>query len=101
MANPVGDAAMDLAVNNHGIDDPAKVVHGRPVDDCCVAGLGIHLHFADVTPGREGKVRGIVESALVEPRFKLFQRIVVGDVSGKRHVAETNTFIRTLDPELT
>src|SRR2546430_4035493 len=40
--------------------------HCGEIHDAHRAGIGIHLDFADVAPGREGEVRRIVEGVLIQ-----------------------------------
>src|SRR5262249_307958 len=45
---PLNDSAVQLALDNHGIDDSADVVNGRVVDELHDAGIGVDLYFGDI-----------------------------------------------------
>src|SRR5580692_8469687 len=55
------DAAVDLALDNHRIDDDAEIVHRRPGDNLGVAGFRIDLDLADMATGRESEIGRVVE----------------------------------------
>src|ERR1700738_1340966 len=66
LAHASRNPAMDLAFDDHGIDDRAEIVDGSPSHDLAFASLGVNFDLADVTAGREGEIRWIVEGALLE-----------------------------------
>jgi hypothetical protein len=45
---PLNDSAVQLALDNHGIDDSADVVDGRVVDELHDAGIEVDFYFGDV-----------------------------------------------------
>jgi len=49
---------MDLAFDDHRIDQPPEIVSGDEVDERGLAGAGIDLEFADVGAGRKVKLVG-------------------------------------------
>src|SRR6202012_1654428 len=51
------DAAVELAGDDHRIDDGAEVVDAGIAHDLDHAGIGIDLDFGDVTAVREGRGR--------------------------------------------
>ena len=61
LADALGDAAMDLALDDHRVDDVAEIVDRDEVHDLDDAGVGIDLDLADMRAGRIGEVRRIVE----------------------------------------
>ncbi len=54
LADALGDAAMDLALDDHRVDQPPKSSDRRPAIDGGDAGLRIDLELADIgrRPGR-------------------------------------------------
>src|SRR6185437_1355391 len=48
LADPLGDAAMDLTLEEQRVDDDAAVVDGGVALDLDLAGLGIDLELADM-----------------------------------------------------
>src|SRR5580692_9777719 len=66
LADALGDAAMDLALDDHRIDHGAEIVDRGPGSDLGIAGFGIDLDLADMAAGREGEIGRIVERALLE-----------------------------------
>ena len=77
LADTVGDAAVDLTLDDHRVDDLAEVVDGGPIDDLDHPGIGIDLHLADVATGRKGEILRIVERPLIQAGFHLVEREVV------------------------
>ena len=53
LADALHDAAMQLAVDQHRIDDGAEVVDRGVLHDLDVAGVGIDLDLADVAAVRD------------------------------------------------
>ena len=88
LADALGQTAMHLAFDDHGVHDLAEVVHGHELVDAHHAGFGIHFHFADVGAGRVGEVRRIVERFFRKPGLQLLQRIVRRHIGGERHLGE-------------
>ena len=68
LADALGEAAMDLALDDHRVDQPAEIVGRDEVDEVGLAGAGIDLDLADVGAGREGEVGRIVERAFPSGR---------------------------------
>src|SRR5262249_60031374 len=50
LADALGEAAVDLALDDHRIDDGADVVDAPETDDLDAAGVGIDLELADMRP---------------------------------------------------
>ena len=63
LADALREAAMDLALDDHRVDQPAEIVGGDEIDEGGLAGAGIDLEFADIGAGREGEVGRVVERA--------------------------------------
>src|ERR1700741_3552264 len=55
----LGEAAMNLAFDNHGIDDVAAVVHGHEAANLDLTCTLVDIHHADVGPERESEIRRI------------------------------------------
>src|SRR5713226_2620454 len=47
LAHALGDPTMDLALDDHRIDEDPEIVDRGPIDDVGLAGIGIDLHLAD------------------------------------------------------
>ncbi|MEA3192053.1 MAG: aerobic carbon-monoxide dehydrogenase large subunit, partial [Betaproteobacteria bacterium] len=92
--------AVDLALDDHRVDDVAEVVDGGPLGDRHDAGLGVDLDLADVDAGREGEVRRVVEGALLQPRLELLPRELVRDVGLQGDLAEAEGAVGAGDREL-
>ena len=75
---------MDLALDDHRIDQPAEIVGRDKIDKAGLSGAGIDLEFADVCARREREIRRIVERALLEARLHSIGQVVRG-VGGERH----------------
>ena len=91
---------MHLALDDHGIDDGAEVVHCRELVHAGYAGSGVHFHLTDVGTCGEGEVGRVVERCLVQAGLQLVQRVVVRHVGSERNLAESHFFIGALDGEL-
>ena len=98
LADALRQAAVNLAFDDHGVHDVAKIVHGNELLDVDDAGFGIDLHFADMRPGRIGEVRRIVEGFFGKPRLQVW-RIVGRDVGRERHLAKGKRLIGVRDFE--
>src|SRR5262249_21201911 len=80
LAEPLRDAALDLAVHDHRIDHGADVVDAPIAEDLYFAGVAIDLDLAGVRAVAPGEVRRVVDRAVLQP--ELLGRIagrVVGD----------------------
>ena len=71
LADPLGDAAVDLALDDHRVDDGADVVDGPEADDLDAAGLRIDLDLADMGAVAEGEARRIVDRRLLQPGLEV------------------------------
>jgi hypothetical protein len=49
---------MDLALDDHRIDQPAEIIDRHEVDDVGLAGAGIDLELADMAPAGKVKLVG-------------------------------------------
>ena len=75
LADALGDAAVDLALDDHRIDRRCR--NHRPRSRPTIsrlAGVRIDLDLADVAAGREGEVGRVVERALLQARLELLRR---------------------------
>src|SRR5262249_59095459 len=93
LAHALRYAAVDLAFDNHRIDDDPEIIDSGPGHDFRISGLRVDFHFADVTTGRESKVGRIVKGALLQARFELLTGKFVCDVSVERDVAPCCRFV--------
>ena len=88
LRDPLRDAAVDLAVDDHRIDDLADVVDGDVAQQLNVAGLGVDLHDGGVRAARPAEVRRVVDGA--SPRAPA--RIPCGMLCAV-HAANASSFI--------
>ncbi len=56
-AHALGDTAVDLALDDEGIDHPAGVAHDRVIDDRDPSGLAFDLDDRDVDAAGKGGAR--------------------------------------------
>ena len=67
---------MDLAFDDHRIDQPPEIVRRHEVDEVDLPVRGIDFHFANVRAGREGEVGRVVERALLQARLHAVGQVV-------------------------
>jgi hypothetical protein len=79
---------VQLALDDHGIDDSADVVDGRVVDELNDASIRVDFHFGDVGPAGETEVVWIVVGLLLQPRLERLERIVVWHIGGECDIRE-------------
>ena len=75
LADALGDAAVELAVDDHRVDLLADVVDRDVADEVDLAGLLVDLDDGDVRPERPRAVRGVVVGGLVEVRLHALGRV--------------------------
>ena len=68
MPTPVGEAAVDLALDDHRVDPHAAVVDRDEPAHLDLARAGVDVDDADVGAEREGQVRRVVDAARVQLR---------------------------------
>ena len=88
LADALGDAALNLALDDHRVDHAADVVDGGEVDHLHDAGFGVDFDLGDVAAAGEGEVLGIVEGGFVQAGFDFIDRVVVRDVGRQRDVSQ-------------
>src|SRR5947209_6205756 len=59
-SQPLRQAAMDLSLNDHGIDDGAAVIHRHEAANMYFTGTTINIYHADVGPEWVGQVGWVV-----------------------------------------
>ena len=69
---------MDLALDDHRVDDGADVVDAPEADDLDAAGLRIDLELAHMGAVAEGEARRIVDRGLLQPRLERLERKLCG-----------------------
>jgi hypothetical protein len=74
---------VQLAFDDHGIDDSADVVNGRVVDELHDAGIRVDFHFGDVGAPGKAEVAWIVVGLFLQPRLKRLERIIMRYVGGE------------------
>ena len=95
----MGDAAVDLSLDDHRVDHGAEVVHGGIVDDLDLAGVGIDLDLADMRSRRKREVEGIVERVFLEPGLDTFG-VVVRHVGRKGDLGNAHGLVGAGDGEV-
>ena len=90
---------MDLAFDDHRVDQPAEIVGRDEIDEGGLAGAGIDLEFADIGAGREGEVGGIVERGLLQAGLHAVGQVVRG-IGGERHHRQRDRLVGAGDLEL-
>ena len=100
LPQPLRQAAMHLACDDHRIHEVAEVVDRGEALERRAARLGVHLHLADVAARRIREVGRVVERALVEARLQLVERVVVRHVGGERHLPERHLLVGARHLEL-
>src|SRR5260370_11934452 len=81
LADALGEAAVDLALDDHRIDDGADVVDAPETDDLHAAGVRIDLELTDMRAVAEGEARRILDRGLLPPGVAGLDRKVVRHVS--------------------
>ena len=99
LADALGEAAMDLAFDDHRVDQPAEIVRRDEVDEGGLAGAGIDLELADIGAGREGEVGRVVEGGFLQARLHAVGQIVRG-VGGERDHRQRDRLVGAGDLEL-
>src|SRR5262245_5348492 len=69
LANALYDPAMDLALEQEGVDGAAEIVDDRVALDCDDAGIGIDLDLDDVATVGEGLSWRYAVMRRIEPRL--------------------------------
>src|ERR1700691_4000769 len=100
LADALRDAAVDLALDNHRIDDDAEIVHRRPGDNLGVASLRIDLDLADMATGRESEIGRIVERGFLQAGLEFLAVEFVGDVGVERHPTPRHGLVGTGDAKV-
>src|SRR5262249_54218345 len=77
LADALGKAAVNLALDDHRIDDGADVVDAPEPDDLDAAGVRVDLELADMRPVAEGEARRIVDRGLLQAGLDGLERKVV------------------------
>src|ERR1700747_1139483 len=88
LADALGEAAVDLALDDHRIDDGADVIDAPETDDLDAAGVRIDLELTDMRAVAEGEARRIVDRGLLQAGLDGLERKVVRYVSRSRHRRE-------------
>ena len=83
LADALGETAMDLALDDHRVDQPSEIVGGDEVDERGLAGAAVDLDLADVGARGEGEVGRVVERGFLQARLHAVGQIVRG-VGGER-----------------
>src|SRR3989449_1842729 len=95
---PHGQPAVNLALDDHGVDDVAAIVDGDEAPDLHFTGALVDVHDGDVAAERIGQVRRIVIAHGLEPGFHPLR---VVRIRGERDVLDGLERVgRALDREL-
>src|SRR5262245_36085635 len=99
LTEALGEAAVNLALDDHRIDDGADVVDAPEADDLDAAGVGIDLELADMRAVAECEARRIVDSGLLQAGLDGLERKVVRDIGGARDLRERHAPVGAGDDE--
>src|SRR6516225_7251795 len=88
LADALGETAVDLALDDHRIDDGADVVDAPETDDLDAAVVRIDLELTEMRAVAEGEARRIVDRGLLQAGLEGLEREVVRYVSRARHRGE-------------
>src|SRR5262249_32622898 len=86
---------MELALNDHGIDDCAYVVDSRIVNELHDAGIRVDLPFSDVGATRKAEVDRIIIGLFLQTWLERLEGIVVRHISSERDIRERFSAIGT------
>ena len=95
LTDSLGDAAVNLPVHDHGIDDAPEIIASGESHHLHNTGVGIDFDFADVATGREREILRIVKRGLFQSWLQRLQRIVMRHVCGHGDVAKGDGSIRS------
>ena len=93
LAHALGDAAMDLALDDHRIDDVAEIVDRGEIHDLDFAGVGVDLDLADLRARRIDEVRRVIEGVLVHAGLELGQRVVVRHIGREYRLRQRHVLV--------
>src|SRR5262245_4027816 len=99
LAEALGEAAVNLALDDHRIDDGADVVDAPEADDLDAASIGIDLDLADMGAVAEGEARWIVNGGLLQAGLDGLEWKVVRDIGGARDLRERHAPVGARDDE--
>src|SRR3984893_2071273 len=86
LPDALGEAAMDLALDDHRVEDAPEIVAGGEIDDRDLPGFRVDLDLGDMGAGGEGKILWVIERGFVEAGLQFLVREVVRHVGGQRHL---------------
>src|SRR5947209_9084355 len=95
LAQPLGNAALDLSVHQQRIDDVAAVVDGNVLVDLYFTGFRVHFNRANVTAEGEGEVGRLEEVSGLHAGLKAGGN-VAGGVGGHHEFTERNGLLAAL-----
>ena len=87
LGGALGDAAVDLALEQHRVEHPAGVVAGDVADQLHLAGLGVDLDHGDVRAERERRPAGLEERGVGRPSGR--SASVLAATASSAHVLAT------------
>jgi hypothetical protein len=90
---------MDLAFDNHRIDDRAEIVDGRIVDNVGHTRFRVDLHFTDMHTRREDEIGGIIEGAFLHAWLNFSGVELVADIGLQGHPTKGHGLVRALHGE--
>src|SRR5262249_23479733 len=96
--DPLGEAAVDLTVDDHRVDDVAAVVHRDEAPHLDLARAAVDVHHADIAAEGEGEVGRIVVVRRLQPCLHTLRMI---GISGESALLDGLRLLRSaLDVEL-
>ncbi len=90
---------MDLAFDNHRIDQPSEIVGGDEIDKGGLAGAGIDFELADIGARREGEVGRVVKRRFLQAGLHAVRQVMCG-VGRERDHRQRDRLVGAGDLEL-
>src|SRR5205085_1651299 len=78
LGHALSHATMHLAIDNHGVDHIAAVIHGDVPVEGDFACFGVYVYLRDVHAIGVGEVHGVEEGNLVEAGLQALGEVVPG-----------------------
>eukprot|EP00043_Microstomoeca_roanoka_P002426 m.38320 g.38320 ORF g.38320 m.38320 type:complete len:1021 (-) comp11478_c0_seq1:708-3770(-) len=100
LTDPLRDAAMDLAFDDHRVHHIAEIVGRGEGEDLDLAGLGVDLDLAAIGARGIGEVGRIVEGRLFQPRLHGFEGVVMRHIGRQRDARPVHRLVGARDGEL-
>ena len=98
LAEALGNASVNLSVDQHGIDYVAAIVHSDVFIDFDFAGFGVHFDGTNVTTEGEGEIRRLEEMGGFHAGLKSW-RNVASRIGSEYEIAERDGLLSAVGGE--